>query len=245
MQFRLPKPLHGWRVFIGEVGIIVIGVLIALAAQQLVELWQWNNDAAQAESAIRAEIARNAGVYDERSLVQPCADRRLRELTLLLRNARKDRILPDIEGIDGPPDRPTVQTAWNEASSSGALDHLDDRVRSSFAGLYAQTASYDEHINAEQLMWFNLFEIEHAPGPISDALLADATATAAKLHFQSLIDGLVSTQAARHARLENIRPSYRIVLDREGSRAEVQRDVRQRRLCHPLTVDGKPFVMTE
>jgi len=30
MHFRLPKPLHGWREFAGEVGIIVIGVLIAL-----------------------------------------------------------------------------------------------------------------------------------------------------------------------------------------------------------------------
>jgi len=30
MHFRLPKPLHGWREFAGEVGTIVIGVLIAL-----------------------------------------------------------------------------------------------------------------------------------------------------------------------------------------------------------------------
>jgi hypothetical protein len=29
-QFHLPKPLHGWRQFAGEVGIIVIGVLIGL-----------------------------------------------------------------------------------------------------------------------------------------------------------------------------------------------------------------------
>jgi hypothetical protein len=30
MHFHLPKPLHGWRAFAGEVGIIVVGVLIAL-----------------------------------------------------------------------------------------------------------------------------------------------------------------------------------------------------------------------
>jgi uncharacterized membrane protein YraQ (UPF0718 family) len=29
MHFHLPKPLHGWREFKGEVGIIVLGVLIA------------------------------------------------------------------------------------------------------------------------------------------------------------------------------------------------------------------------
>jgi len=37
MRFHLPKPLHGWRAFIGEVAIIVLGVLIALFAQQLLQ----------------------------------------------------------------------------------------------------------------------------------------------------------------------------------------------------------------
>src|SRR5258708_2499167 len=37
MHFHLPKPLHGWREFTGEVGIIVIGLLIALAVQQGVD----------------------------------------------------------------------------------------------------------------------------------------------------------------------------------------------------------------
>jgi hypothetical protein len=30
MLFRLPKPLHGWREFIHEIVIVVIGVLLAL-----------------------------------------------------------------------------------------------------------------------------------------------------------------------------------------------------------------------
>lgn len=35
MHIHLPKPLHGWREFLAEVGIIVLGVLIALGAEQL------------------------------------------------------------------------------------------------------------------------------------------------------------------------------------------------------------------
>jgi hypothetical protein len=30
MHFRLPKPLHGRRELAGEVGIVVVGVMIAL-----------------------------------------------------------------------------------------------------------------------------------------------------------------------------------------------------------------------
>ena len=35
MHVHLPKPLHGWRAFFGEIGVIVIGVLTALAAVTL------------------------------------------------------------------------------------------------------------------------------------------------------------------------------------------------------------------
>lgn len=37
MHVHLPKPLHGWREFAGEVGIVVIGVLLALGAEQAIE----------------------------------------------------------------------------------------------------------------------------------------------------------------------------------------------------------------
>jgi hypothetical protein len=46
MKLRIPQPLHGWREFAGEVGIIVLGVLIALGAQQLVE---WANHLSQVD----------------------------------------------------------------------------------------------------------------------------------------------------------------------------------------------------
>src|SRR5689334_14307015 len=72
MHFHLPKPLHGWREFAGEVGIIVIGVLIALGAEQVVERlhhrWQVN----QALEKLRAESIENRHVieFDVRTLGQ-------------------------------------------------------------------------------------------------------------------------------------------------------------------------------
>lgn len=56
MHFHLPKPLHGWREFAGEVGIIVIGVLIALGAEQLVEDWRWHERLAAAQKTIDFEL---------------------------------------------------------------------------------------------------------------------------------------------------------------------------------------------
>ena len=36
MHIHLPKPLHGWRALFNEVGVIVLGILIALTLEQLI-----------------------------------------------------------------------------------------------------------------------------------------------------------------------------------------------------------------
>jgi len=52
MHFHVPKPLHGWREFAGEVRIIVLGVLIALGAEQRVESLHWRAEVRDAKSVI-------------------------------------------------------------------------------------------------------------------------------------------------------------------------------------------------
>lgn len=61
---HLPKPLHGWREFAGEVGIIVIGVLIALGAEQLVERVHHRSQVREAVEKLRAETVDNRHVLD-------------------------------------------------------------------------------------------------------------------------------------------------------------------------------------
>lgn len=60
MRFHFPKPLHGWRAFVGEVGIIVLGVLIALGAQRWIQDRQQRTDARDADRAIRGELEQPA-----------------------------------------------------------------------------------------------------------------------------------------------------------------------------------------
>jgi hypothetical protein len=59
MHFHLPKPLHGWREFAGEVGIIVLGVLIALGAEQAVERLHHRVEVDEAVKKLRAESVDN------------------------------------------------------------------------------------------------------------------------------------------------------------------------------------------
>ena len=75
MHFHLPKPLHGWREFVGEVGIIVVGVLIALAAEQVVEQLSWDKKVGLGRVAMRIELAQDDGPQAyARLLIGRCLD---------------------------------------------------------------------------------------------------------------------------------------------------------------------------
>src|SRR5947209_20269334 len=78
MRFHLPEPLHGWREFIHEITIIVLGGLIALAAQQVVEAFQWRVKVHRAEAAMRLELAEDDGpqAYG-RMLIARCLDEQI------------------------------------------------------------------------------------------------------------------------------------------------------------------------
>jgi hypothetical protein len=78
MHFHLPKPLHGWREFAGEVAIIVIGVLIALFFEEVVQRWDWDRKVNAAEVAMQRETFwDNAPEMVQRASIQPCIDAQL------------------------------------------------------------------------------------------------------------------------------------------------------------------------
>ena len=89
MHLHLPKPLHGWREFAGEVGIIVLGVLIALAADALIERTNWLHKVKLADANMRVEIERNRTNAAQYAILQPCAGRMLdRMLSIRLRKRK-------------------------------------------------------------------------------------------------------------------------------------------------------------
>ena len=64
MKLSLPKPMHGWRAFAGEVGVIVLGVVLALAAQQVAESVNDRREAAATRATLVDEIEALPGGFD-------------------------------------------------------------------------------------------------------------------------------------------------------------------------------------
>ena len=118
------EPLKGWRQFAAEVGIIVIGVLIALSAEQLVDDWNWKRKIEAQRTALDEDVSGMWGAMSARVVVQRCVDRRLKELALVFE--RQERGLP--LGIHAPIGRPQVwtgsQAALRMATADGSLAHM-------------------------------------------------------------------------------------------------------------------------
>jgi hypothetical protein len=126
MHFHLPKPLHGWREFAGEVGIIVVGVLIALGAEQIVETLQWREKVRHAEQAMRLELAEDDGpqAYG-RLLIAVCLDNQLARIHDNPRAGVSPDQLRDALPPTGDPSPADLQSLRR---LTGQLRVLNDRI---------------------------------------------------------------------------------------------------------------------
>jgi hypothetical protein len=159
MHFHLPKPLHGWREFAGEVGIIVVGVLIALGAEQFVERGHWRSEARQATDSLRDEVADHYVTASEIVMAQPCIDQQLETLEQSLLRPGAYIPAPVYQGSVGSfvfraPTRTWADNVWRTVVSEGIATHLDARLRLKLAAYYAQLDSMrTSNHDADRLGW--------------------------------------------------------------------------------------------
>jgi hypothetical protein len=132
MHFHLPKPLHGWRAFAGEVGIIVLGVLIALAAEEFVRTIVTRRDANALRQSMVDELAMDRARWEANVHDVPCALKRLEEVRDWAGRPGSDRL----DGFDPPAFWTMHDSAWQIARSSPVMTALPLKERDALADLY-------------------------------------------------------------------------------------------------------------
>ena len=155
MHFRLPKPLHGWREFAGEVGIIVVGVLIALAAEQVVETLHWRHEVRLFRNSVDHEIANNLGTYTYRMKENSCVDARLRELDRLLASWRAGHPLA-LTGPIGAPSSLSLETSAWQSRDANIVTHMPMQERLAIGRMYDEFANNEVHRLDEREAWLEL-----------------------------------------------------------------------------------------
>lgn len=240
MSFSKLRPTGGWRVFFGEVGVIVLGVLIALAIGVIADMIRWRVRAGEMREAILGELSVNAGVQEERALVQPCLTRRIDQIDRILRAARVSGRLPAISEIGRPPTRPVTLDSWDLASGSEAFLYLDPEEVKLLSTYYDALGMARTQLFAEQENWSTLRAIEQAEGAISDNLLSDLTTVVGRLRFQYYLNGIQAQQGVELVKSFGVEPRYLILFDKDEPRSKLLETVRDRPICRPLMIDGRP-----
>ncbi len=161
MHFRLPKPLHGWREFAGEVGIIVIGVLIALGAEQFVEKARDRQEAAKTEQVIRNEIGLNLGRLQSRMAIYPCVRRRIDELQKRIDGAGSGSAFATPNWVGRPQYWTFLNSRWDAESQAGGAALVDAGRLSDYGIMYNRMQNLLDEMNAEQTDWARLRTLEH------------------------------------------------------------------------------------
>ena len=147
MHFHLPKPLHGWREFAGEVGIIVLGVLIALAAEQAVQVQHERSQVDQIRRALMAELADSRARWEFMRSADNCELRRLDALDRWTTTAPAQS---NAQNAFSPMLWNMHSAAWDLAKTSPAVQRISLDERLVYASLYDAIDNWRVYLDEER-----------------------------------------------------------------------------------------------
>lgn len=161
LRLRFWNPAPGVRAFLIELLIVVLGVLIALGAQQLVDGWNTRREVAAFRTALNEELAGGLATYRFRIAQGPCLLQRLEELDAWQRDWRDG----DGRSWLGAIGRPLVANPQAAVWQTGALDTagqmpLDQRL--AYADLYDSLENFRTLNFREVDAWYALFAFDGA-----------------------------------------------------------------------------------
>jgi hypothetical protein len=168
MHVHLPKPLHGWRAFAGEVAIIVLGVMIALGAEQVVETLHWRRQVELERAALHAEIRDNLDAVQSRMVLEPCVRARLAELQRLIDIDHSGTSVRLRGRVGLPLPAGGSQGAWSIAVSGDALTHMPLDEQLQYSNAFSNFANWDEMRRDERSAWIRIAVLDH-PAGMTDA----------------------------------------------------------------------------
>ena len=146
MEIQKTKPWRRWRDFLREYLIIVVGVLTALGAQQLVERMSWAERTAETRAHLRAELHSVANEAAARLAFQGCTNDQLDQLEQALVESGDAWEAPHVytalglKAVIGGPKGLWESQAWLNAQADGTANHLPQDELLAFGLAYEHIA---------------------------------------------------------------------------------------------------------
>lgn len=167
MEIHTPKhAVRTWRDFLKEVGVIVLGVLIALGAEQTVEKVREHTASADTRRSVRSEIAANLLLLNVRAASQGCIDRRLQEIGTILASAGDGVPEPHPTWVSRPEFWSLSSSSWQAATGAGRAALLSEEEQRTLGSYYNVFEYLDREQEREQQAWAQLRALEDWQGAL-------------------------------------------------------------------------------
>ena len=188
MHVHLPKPLHGWRAFAGEVGIIVIGVLIALSAEQFAEYLHNRAQVRHGEEALTDNFRRFVTYTSELDAYAPCIAARSEELRQLIDRSAVVHRLPRVGPIPQVDARPWQIDTYDAMVASQAITHVAHGQAILYSRIAMSAIDIYDDAKVEWSDWGILASLSGPTRPYGDAEEAqDRIVLARAVHQDALM----------------------------------------------------------
>lgn len=236
MRFRLlPRPIDGWRRFFGEVGVITLGVLLALGADQIAKAINNAHDVNEAKAVLALELGEAEGQAVIRERMSPCIEMRLDEVSRIVDRAAESGRLPPV----GPLRQPYYYTwpsgGWDSVVQGEVAGHMDEELIQGLSGAYQFVA----HLNALQIeevdAWTRLYAIVVGPGRSFGEL--DAANARTAISEARMLDRFIALNAIR---LVQVLDSYDVQRDAASRQVYADEETERAGACRPISPDIPP-----
>ena len=137
MDIHRPKPFHGVREFLKEYGIIVLGVLTALALEQSVEWLHTRSEVKETREALKTEISRNSAIALYSSAEDKCLFKASQNWVAWAKGGpRPGVVYPHLQNL---------QSAIWDLSKTGAVTHMPLKERAVLARYYSVVEQFNQN----------------------------------------------------------------------------------------------------
>jgi hypothetical protein len=231
---RVLKPVGGWRNFLGEVGVIILGVLIALGLGAVASDIGWRIEVAQARHALSLELGESVGQVVERMRFSPCVERRLDQIAEIVDEAAATGRLRRVGDIYAPSFRSWPHGVGEGIVNSAAAPHFDREELNAISSLNEFFAILGEVNQRELDVWTKLYSIV---GPGRAFLPAEATDVRLAIGEARLMNRRIALHGIR---AKQTAEAYGISYEAAFTRTAEQRPLLEFAICRPIDPNPPP-----
>ena len=201
-MFRLLKlkPPHGWNAVGWELGIVTLGVLIALAAQQIVEDIHDRSTAADTRREIVNELNSNLMSLELRQRAEPCIEKCLGELRQILAQWEQSGSFQTPQWVAQTPVIEVELSRYDTAVSAGRMALLSGEELYRIGTVVDRVRRFNDWQFDERAPWGRLRLLQAGASELSTddrAMLRKALQDASARDYEVKVNSQQALQMAR------------------------------------------------